>query len=79
MEPKTRFEYRKYAFDRRITTFAIVNISHGDIREFLDEAFVHFERVLTELILVHKVVKVNTVFSAVLEKYAAAVGHYTWI
>lgn len=73
MEPKVRFVHRDCAFDRRISTFAIVNITHCDIRDFLEDAFIHFERAIYDILLEHKIVKVNAVFSAVLEKQIAAI------
>lgn len=66
------FEERETAFRKKLFTFAVVNVEHIDIREFLADAFHHVEKQLYKLIAEHTMVKVNTVFTAVFSKFVAS-------
>lgn len=68
MTSKVVYEQRYSAFNQRISTFAIVNLQHSDIREFFDDAFYHFENSMREILSKQSCVKVNTLFSATFEK-----------
>lgn len=63
------FEERESAFERRLLTFAVVNVEHINIREFLGDAFHYFEENVNNLLVEHTLVKVNTVLKLVFAKY----------
>lgn len=65
MSERIVFEERNTAFRRRLLTFAVVNVEHIDIREFLKDAFHHFEEQISLLIEDNTLVKVNAVFKSV--------------
>lgn len=65
------FEYRDTAFSRRMSTFAILNREHIDIREFLYDAYNYFEKEVGDLLKTHTIAKVSVVFSATFEKTIA--------
>lgn len=68
MSERIVFEERNSAFQRRLITFAVVNVEHIDIREFLEDAFSHIQTQISKLIEIHTLVKVNAVFKAVFSK-----------
>lgn len=68
MSSKIRFEQRESAFSRRIYTFAVVNLEHHDIREFLFDAFDYFDAEVRGLLQEHYILKLSGNFSAVFEK-----------
>lgn len=63
------FQERESAFERRLLTFAVVNVEHIDIREFLADAYRYFEENVIKLLAEHTLVKVNTVLKLVFSKY----------
>lgn len=66
---KIFIESRNSAFRRRIETFALVNIEHIDLEEFLSECFLYFmETIISVLGEDNPTVKVNTILSVVFEK-----------
>lgn len=69
MSDRVVFQERGTAFDRRLFTFAVVNVEHIDIGEFLADAYHHLQAEITKLIEVHTLVKVNTVFKATFSKF----------
>lgn len=62
------FEYRDMAFNRRMLSSAVVNRDHIDVKNFLLDAYPHFESEITDLLCVHPILKVCTCFSATFEK-----------
>lgn len=68
MSSKVVYEARGSAFEKRISTSAVINRDHSDIREFFDDAYTHFEKCLREVLATFPCVKVNTIFSATFEK-----------
>lgn len=68
MAPNVSFQHRETAFSRRLTTFAIVNIEHIDVKEFLNESYIYFERELHTVLNNYDGVKVNACFNAMFEK-----------
>lgn len=68
MTPKVHLQYRDTAFSRRMVTFAIVNQEHNKVEEFLNEAYIYFERELRRALSVHQSVKVSGCFNATFEK-----------
>lgn len=65
---KVDFEHRDSAFSRRMLTFAVVNRGHIDIKDFLLDAYSHFEHNIRIILEMHTRVKVNTCFCATFEK-----------
>lgn len=68
MTANVDFEYRDFAFNKRMSSFAIVNRDHVDVKEFLTEAYEYFENEIIDILDIHMMVKVNTCFSATFEK-----------
>lgn len=68
MSSRIEIEFRETAFSLRMLTFAVVNREHIDIKEFLTDAYGHFESEIKKLLNIHSTVKVNCVFSATFEK-----------
>lgn len=68
MSSSVDLEYRDMAFNRRMLTFAVVNREHIDVKDFLLDAYHHFESEITDLLNVHPLIKVSTCFSATFEK-----------
>lgn len=68
MSSKILFEQRESAFDRRLYTFAVVNVDHFDVREFLFDAFEYFDAEVHGLLEEHHMIKLCANFSAVFEK-----------
>lgn len=62
------FEYRNSAFSRRMSTFAVKNRDHIDIKDFLEDSFYYFCKEILEILDQHTSVKVNTCFCATFEK-----------
>lgn len=69
MSDRVVFQERGTAFARRLFTFAVVNVEHIDIREFLADAYHHAEAEIIKLIQEHTLVKVNAVFKATFSKF----------
>lgn len=72
MSQNVEFQYRESAFSQRLVTFAIKNFKYADIREFLNEAYLHFEIELLDVLTNRESVKMNTIFFATFEKIIAA-------
>lgn len=68
MSERIVYQDRDSAFRRRLLTFAVVNLDHIDIREFLEDAYSLIHPQLSELLEIHTLVKVNTIFEAVFSK-----------
>lgn len=68
MSSKIEMEYRDCAFNKRMLTFAIVNHDHIEIKDFLSDAYHHFEKEIVDILDIHLIVKVNTCFNATFEK-----------
>lgn len=67
-EVKIFYETRESAFSRRVDTFALVNIEHVDLEEFLAECFQYFEETIRDILVRNTTVKVNLILSVVFEK-----------
>lgn len=72
MSERIELEERSSAFRRRLRTFAVVNIEHIDIRDFLIDAFESYiQPIITKVIAEYTLIKVNAVFKAVFSKSIA--------
>ncbi|XP_055316114.1 uncharacterized protein LOC129575903 [Sitodiplosis mosellana] len=63
-----KLEERDFAFQNRLQTFSIVNNGHIDVKSFLDDAYVLFEKRIEKLLEEHYIVKVAFCFMEVFEK-----------
>lgn len=68
MEPNVRFEHRETAFTKRLTTFAIVNINHIDIKAFLNDAYTYFDDEMQSVFDSHEIVKISACLNVTFEK-----------
>lgn len=68
MSSRINFEQRESAFNRRLYSFAIVNLEHIDIRDFLTDAFEYFDSEVRGLLGGHLIIKLSGCFSAEFEK-----------
>lgn len=61
-------ENRESAMQNRIKTFAIVNVDHIDIIDFLDDAFFYFDLHIRENLLFNRMFKVHTNLKLIFSK-----------
>lgn len=61
-------ERRESAFQKRIQTFAIINVKHTDLMLFFNEAFHHFNDEIYNIQRANAIIKVSACLSAEFEK-----------
>lgn len=62
------FEERESAFKKRLSTFAVVNLNHIDLNDFLGDAFLHFEEQIINSLQRMHMIKVSACLSTEFEK-----------
>lgn len=62
------FEERESAFRKRMFTFAVINLNHIDLKEFLSDAFPYFEKHISDCLNEMHMLKVSTCLSAEFQK-----------
>lgn len=64
--PKERikFENRESAFAYRLQSFAIINLEHIDLKQFLTEAFTFFSEKIKEIVNVQHIIKAGAYLKA---------------
>lgn len=65
---RVKFENRDTAFDRRIQSFAIVNLEHIDIKVYLKDIFPIFVSEITKIVNTSFIIKVGACFIAEFKK-----------
>lgn len=68
MTGKVRVEEKNFAFQNRLQTFSVINENHTDIREFFNEAYLHFSSRINSILDEYYIIKVSACFVANFEK-----------